>query len=159
MIKYEYLTGKERDFSTTPIHVEPLSKQDGLPIEEKYFDDDTCLTKAPSYVWKTQTNEIVAFVLLLEVFSEKCGLGVQIVGYQSIVKAITFVSDILPSVVKHVRNVNEEKGFPYDYIIFKEDEFIKIDGLKDRIINLGFTFKNEEEGWFYLSIKNENAPE
>ena len=156
MIKYKYLKGIEGDFLTTDVHVEPLSKQDDIPIEEKYFDDDTCLTKAPSYVWKTDTNEIVAFVLLSEVVWGKNGLVVEIVGYQSIIKEITFISTILPNVLKRIRITNEEKGFPYDYIIFKEDELTKIDNLRDRIINLGFTIKNEGyvEELFYLSIKN-----
>lgn len=159
MRKYNYLKPEgEYDFCGTPI-VKPLSMHDGIPIGCKYFDEVSCLTKAPSYVWYNADNEIKAFVLNTESSFTDLGCGVNIVGYQSVVKDISFASDILPYVVKHIGIYNEETGFPYGYIMFQdeEDEFVRMSSIKDKVESLGFSY-NDKNHCFIKQLDNKTQP-
>ena len=160
MRKYNYLEPKEEyDFCGTPI-VKPLSMHDGIPIGHKYFDESSNLTKVPSYVWYNTNNEIKAFVLNTESSFIGIGLGVNIVGYQSIVKDISFTSDILPYVVKHIGIYNEDTGLPYGYIMFQDegDEIVRIPSIKDKVESLGFSY-NEKNHCFIKQLDDKNAAE
>ena len=158
MRRFEYLKSeKEFDFCGIPT-VKPLSMHDGIPIAHKYFDEESCLTKTPSYVWYDSNNAVKAFVLNSDSHFKDIGLGVNIVGYQSIVNDISFVSDILPYVVKHISIYNEETGFPYDYILFQDDEIVKLQSIKEKVESLGFSY-DERNRCFIKRLENKNAPE
>lgn len=93
-----------------------------------------------------------AWVVIAEIRS------VNIVGYQSIVNDISFVSDILPYVVKHISIYNEETGYPYDYILFQDDEIVKLQSIKEKVESLGFSY-NKRSHCFIKQLENKNAPE
>jgi hypothetical protein len=158
MRKYNYLKPDgEYDFCGAAI-VKPLSIHDGIPIPRKYFDEESYLTKTPSYVWHNYDNAIKAFVLNTDASIKDIGLGVNIVGYQSIVKDISFASDILPYVVKHIDIYNEESGFPYDYILFQDDEIARLPSIMEKVKSLGFSYY-ENCHCFIKQLVNKNAPE
>lgn len=142
-------------FCGTP-KIEVLTKLDNLPIPDRYFDNLSLQTAPPSYIWKSRTNEIVAFVLNTEVSFPDIGYGVKIVGYQSISKDISFTRDILSSDVKHIKTYNRENGYPYDYIIFNDESFVNNKLCREKIESYGFKYDDKARG-FYLSIKEENA--
>ena len=153
---YNYLEFPEGyDFCGIPT-VKPLSMYDVIPIEHRYFDESSYLAKTPSYVWYNSDNEIKAFVLNTESVFEDIGLGVKIVGYQTIVKDISFTADILPYVVKHIGVYNEEMGFPYDYLFFQYDEILQFPSFKEKVESLGFSY-NEYNHCFIKKLENKNA--
>lgn len=49
------------EYEKQPI-MKPLSKACGLLLADEYFDDETLLTKVPSYAWYVE-DKIAAFVL------------------------------------------------------------------------------------------------
>ena len=158
MKKYNYLISSEQNVFFDNTRVEPLTINDGIPIPSRYFDMISLQTKAPSYVWKNQTNEIVAFVVNDATFFKDIGYGIRIVGYQSVSRNISFLADILPCVVKRICSVNKEKGYPYDYIIFKDEEISKTKLFREKVESIGFKYDEKAKG-FLIYINERNAPE
>lgn len=158
MKKYNYLISSEQNVFFDNTRVEPLTINDGIPIPSRYFDKSSLQTKVPSYVWKTQTNEIVAFVVNDASSFKDIGYGIRIVGYQSVSRNISFLTDILPCTVKRIRIVNKENGYPYDYIIFMDEEISKSNLFREKVESLGFMYDEKAKG-FLIYINERNAPE
>lgn len=93
----------------------------------------------------------MAFVLNAEVNLDGLGRGINIEGFQSVSEDVSFVGDILPYVVKHLKIHNEEKGGPYRFLRFSYDRYSLTPVLDARVKAMGFVY-NEMAGWYQLSL-------
>lgn len=155
MIKYNFLQSVNDVMKFCgSTKIKPLSKVCGLPLDNKYFDNVTLLSKAPSYVWYNNNDEIVAFVLNTECLT-KSGIGIKVVGYQSICADIAFFGDMLPTIIKSINDLNKDNGYKYECIIINNDYKSFPECIEERLRSNGFiAVGNESNKQYVLKLPN-----